>query len=40
MEKETRRSKKAYTGLPVVRVTQKKKALNWVASETHKGWNV
>ena len=26
----TRRSKKAYTGLPVVCVPQKKKALNWV----------
>ena len=27
---KTRRSIKAYTGLPVVRVTQKQKALNWV----------
>ena len=28
--RRTRRSKKAYTGLPVARVTQKQKALNWV----------
>ena len=30
ISQKTRRSIKVYTGLPVVRVTQKQKALNWV----------